>query len=296
MAHAAGADFIVLGYLYTHSVAEVERLRFDKLTHVNYSFVNTDGEGNLTQPDADVLRALVRLAKPAGVKVGLAVGGWNDGITTPFETMAADPVARARFVTGLGEMVDRFGLDGIDMDWEYPNRNSAADFLSLMRELHSHLKPRGKYLSCAVIAMDDEHGRWIKGEIFPLIDMLNIMAYDWKYNDNGGQQHSSYADAERSLDYWLRRGCPKEKAVLGVPFYGRMPAVTYKELIAREPSAAQRDSLGTIFYNGQPTMRRKTELAWRRGGGIMFWELSQDTSDDTSLLGAIDAAVRELKR
>jgi GH18 family chitinase len=43
-------------------------------------------------------------------------------------------------------------------------------------------------------------------------------------------------------------------------------------------------------------MRRKTELAFKRGGGIMFWELSQDTSDDTSLLTAIHGALRDLKR
>ena len=290
------AEFKVIAYLYTHSVAEVERIQFDKLTHINYSFVNPDGEGNLTQPDPDVLNALVRLAHARGVKVGLAVGGWNDGITTPFETMAANPVARGRFVSGIAALVDRYRLDGVDMDWEYPNRQSTGDFTQMMRELRSMLKPRGKMLTAAVIAMDDENGQWFSAEVFPLLDALNIMAYDWKYSLDGGRQHSSYADAEKSLDYWIRRGCPREKAILGVPFYGRTPPVTYKELIARDRGAAQRDALGTIFYNGQPTLRRKTELAWKRGGGIMFWEISQDTSDETSLLGAIDGALRELRR
>ena len=294
MPQAAVPDFKVIAYLYTERVTEIERIQFDKLTHVNYSFVNPDGAGNLTQPNPDVMRALVRLAHAKGVKVGLAVGGWNDGITTPFETMAADPVARGRFVTGLAEMVDRFGLDGVDMDWEYPNRNSTANFTLMMRELRSMLKPRGKFLSAAVVAMDDEHGQWFKSEVFPLIDILNIMAYDWHYTKNGGSPHSSYEDAVRSLDYWLVRGCPREKAVLGVPFYGRTPPVTYRELIARDRGVAQRDNLGQIYYNGQPTMRRKTELAFKRSGGIMFWEISQDTSDDTSLLTAIDGALREL--
>ena len=300
-AHTANpADFKVIAYFYPHgihSVAEVERIQFAKLTHINYSFVNPDAEGNLTQPDPDVLNALVKLAHAQGVKVGLAVGGWNDGITTPFETMAASPVARGRFVSGLAAMVDRYRLDGVDMDWEYPNARSSRDFTLMMRELRSMLQPRGKMLTAAVIAMDDEHGHGgqFSPEVFPLIDVLNIMAYDWQYTRDGGRQHSSYEDAERSLDYWLKRGCPREKAVLGVPFYGRMPPVTYKELIARDRGAAQRDAVGTIFYNGQPTLRRKTELAWRKGGGIMFWEISQDTSDDTSLLTAIDGALRELK-
>jgi GH18 family chitinase len=48
--------------------------------------------------------------------------------------------------------------------------------------------------------------------------------------------------------------------------------------------------VGDIRYNGLDTIRKKTALAARKGGGIMIWELSQDTGDATSLLKAIREA------
>ena len=80
-----------------------------------------------------------------------------------------------------------------------------------------------------------------------------------------------------------------------MPFYGRSPkeSAAYRDLVARDPANARRDEAGqgaeAIRHNGIPTMERKTELAMRKGGGIMFWELTQDTTDATSLLGAIHA-------
>lgn len=288
-------DFQVIGYLYTQDPAEVDRIQFDKLTQVNYSFVVPSSTGGVSAPDEAVLARLVEQARAHGVKVGVAVGGWNDGDASAFEAMAASPVARELFIANLVALTDRYDLDGIDMDWEYPNAASSENFSVLMRDLSILLHARGKTLSAAVIAMDDEHGSFIAPEIFLYADQINIMAYDWHYDRDGGRPHSPYEVAEASLDYWIGRGCPKEKAILGVPFYGRTPPTRYSELIAADPSAADRDVEGTVHYNGKATMARKTGLAWRKGGGIMFWELSQDTSDGTSLLAAIHAQVQALK-
>lgn len=295
MNHISRTDFQIIGYLYTQDLAEVERIQYDKITHVNYSFVMPDAIGGVSAPDEAVLAALVRKAHAHGVKVGVAVGGWNDGDTTNFEAMAASPDARAKFIANLVALADRHDVDGIDIDWEYPNQSSAEHFTLMMRDLSALLRAKGKSLTTAVIATDDEHGRFIHPEVFGCIDFLNIMAYDWKYDRDGGRPHSTYELAEESLDYWLKKGCPKEKAILGVPFYGRMPPVKYKDLIAANPQAAEMDVQGTVYYNGWETMARKTELAWRKGGGIMFWEISQDTSDRTSLLGAIHAKAQALK-
>ena len=108
--------------------------------------------------------------------------------------------------------------------------------------------------------------------------------------------HSPFAYAERSLSYWLARGLPHAKAVLGVPFYERPTWHPYKDLVASDEQAADVDSIvyqgTTVHYNGVPTIKRKTELALERGGGVMIWHLSQDTVDDTSLLEAIHGVAR----
>jgi GH18 family chitinase len=41
------------------------------------------------------------------------------------------------------------------------------------------------------------------------------------------------------------------------------------------------------YYNGIPTMVKKTQLAKNNLGGIMIWEIAYDTEGDLSLLRAL---------
>jgi GH18 family chitinase len=203
--------------------------------------------------------------------------------------MAANPAARAAFVKNLVDLCDE-GVDGIDMDWEYPNANSAANFALMMKELGTALKAKGKFLSAAVIAQGDWAGQHIRASVFESVDFLNIMSYDATHVEH----HASYDLAVSSLDYWTRRGLPKHKAVLGLPFYGRSARggsqyVSYKDLVSQNPGAAQTDVSNGLYYNGIPTIQKKTDLAYQKAGGVMIWELSQDASGANSLLSAIHA-------
>jgi len=112
------------------------------------------------------------------------------------------------------------------------------------------------------------------------VDLLNIMAYD------AGTPHSSYQEAVTSIQFWAGRGVAKSKIMIGVPFYGQNGA-SYASLVAADPQAPYSDNSGGTNYNGIATMKQKTSLALQQAGGIMIWELSQDTYDATSLLSAI---------
>lgn len=48
-----------------------------------------------------------------------------------------------------------------------------------------------------------------------------------------------------------------------------------------------------VYYNGSETIRKKTEYAQNNLGGIMVWEITQDTSDrEYSLLSVIGDAIK----
>jgi len=109
---------------------------------------------------------------------------------------------------------------------------------------------------------------------------------------------SSFEFARTSVAYWLKRGVPKSKLVLGVPFYGHAFGAAagrrgngYKDIVARFPGAELRDQAGdTIWYNGIPTIRAKARYVRDEGlAGIMIWSLNNDAPGDKSLLAAIDA-------
>nr|WP_242588415.1 RICIN domain-containing protein [Corallococcus macrosporus] len=273
----------VVGYLPTWA-GDVNTLQYSKLSHINYAFALPTASGGLTgvsSSDAR-LRSLVTLAHAQGVKVLIAVGGWNDGNDSGFEQMAANATARTAFVNNVVNFVNAAGLDGVDIDWEYPDPGtSGSNYALLMNQLGTAMHSRGKLLTAAVVA-NGYTGGGVPASVFNDVDFLNIMAYD------GGQPHSTYDLAVQSLNYWKGRGLPASKAVLGVPFYGRSPSsyVGYSELVARDPQAPYKDNVGDVYYNGIATIQAKTQLG-KQNGGVMIWELSQDTSGSTSLLNAI---------
>ena len=187
--------------------------------------------------------SLVYQAHQHGVKVALSIGGWT--LTENFPAIAASEEKRQRFASSCAELVQLYGIDGIDIDWEYPgyapNNGSPADkrnFTLLLRELRNALdalEPRvGKklWLSAAfgVAPVRMENIEW--DEVVPLLDHINLMTYDF-YGGNYWQtnHHAPLYAPREGLDGYdlhsvvqrLRNqyGVPSEKITIGIAFYGR---------------------------------------------------------------------------
>ncbi|MDO6433455.1 carbohydrate-binding protein [Flavitalea sp. BT771] len=282
-AGVADAQFKVVGYMPSWA-GSVSAVQYSKLTHINYAFLLPNADGSLQAIDnASKLQSLVSTAHANGVKAQISVGGWNNGDDSHFETLAGNATYRTNFVNNLVSFVAQYGLDGVDIDWEYPDDGgSAGNYLALMQQLATEMHNRGKLLTAAVVAYG---GSSILNGVFDVVDFLNIMAYD--END---YQHSTYALAVQAVNYWRGRGLSAAKTVLGVPFYGHPTWESYAALIARGADPYS-DTFDGVGYNGITTIKSKTNLAFDQGGGIMMWELSQDATGAYSLLSAIHDVV-----
>jgi GH18 family chitinase len=265
-----------------------QEIEYDKLSHVIYAFIRPTTTGGLTAVEnPQKLRDIVALAHAQGVKVLMAVGGWSDLNNADFQGMAANASYRTAFINNLVSLVNTYQLDGVDIDWEYPVAGAdPANFTTLMDELGTAMHARGKLLTAAVAAYGD-YANGIQTAVFADVDFLNLMVYD----GGDGAAHSPYSMAVQSLDYWLGRGLPPSKAVVGVPFYGRPTWKSYRQLLTEGANPAQ-DVFNGVYYNGTATIKQKAELAKQRASGIMIWELSQDTHDANSLLRAINTVIK----
>ncbi|HEY0273597.1 MAG TPA: glycosyl hydrolase family 18 protein [Chitinophaga sp.] len=281
----SAANFKVVGYMPSWA-GDVNAVQYAKLTHINYAFILPNASGTLQGLDnPGKLQSLVTLGHQHNVKVLISVGGWNDGNDSGFEGLAGTSAKRTTFVNALINLVNQYNLDGVDIDWEYPdNGTSSSNYTALMLQLSTEMHNRGKLLTAAVVS---DGGSSIAAAVFGYVDFLNLMAYD-----GGGANHSPYSLAVTSLNYWQGRGLSTDKSILGLPFYGRSSSeyVDYKDILSRggSPNA---DSYQGIGYNGIPTIKSKTELAFSNGGGVMIWDLNADASGANSLLSAIHDVV-----
>ena len=288
---AALKTFYIVGY-FTDWEDSLDAAPFDELTHINYAFLlpNTDGSLDPIRNEMK-LKTLVTRAHAARVKVLISIGGW--GLDSKFEALASEAASRARFVDAAADFMDAHQLDGIDIDWEYPDAGSSSEhFAALMDALSGRLRPRGKLLTAAAAALG-RNADGVSARVFDDVDFLNLMVYDGE----NGPGHSPYQFALDSLAYWSARGLPPEKTVLGVPFYSRPGEIPYRDLVMADGAAAQQDQISydgqPQYFNGIPTIVKKTELAMAEAAGIMFWTIGDDSMGETSLIRAIYATVHK---
>ncbi len=269
---------------------------YDKLTHINIAFENpVDDSGRVSFNRRNT--PLIGKARAAKVKVLVSIGGGsasgNEELKARyFALLAAD--RRKGFVDGLAAYLDEHGFDGLDVDIEGPSINE--DYGDFIADLAAVLKPKGKLLTAAL--SQGYGGSRVPDAALQHLDFLNIMAYDatgpWNPDRHG--QHSSLEFAKSAVNYWAGRGLPKERLVLGVPFYGygfgpafRPGGYAYADVLALHPEAHDNDEVGDkIWHNGIPTIRAKAAHVVAEGlGGVMIWSLNQDVKGDKSLLGAL---------
>ena len=300
-------DFKVVGYYPSWEPDKLNTVDFGVLTHVCYAFAIPTPDGELRDLENPGTAAeLIRSAHENGAKVLLSVGGWsyND---TPLEGVFTEATADSekvlKFTENITEMCDKYGFDGVDMDWEHPrvDGTSAKQYEELMLVLSEKLHAESKLLTAAVLSGMTADGNVYydaaahTNAVLNAVDFINIMAYD----GGDGERHSQYEFAVNCGTYWTEtRGLPSYKAVLGVPFYARPSWADYGTILADVPDAWSRDSVlyngMEVYYNGVGTIGKKTKYAKENLGGIMIWELSQDTDDPgKSLLQAIGNAAAE---
>ena len=278
-----------------------ESIDYSKITHINIAFENpTNAEGDLSFHPQDEF--LIAKARTNHVKVLVSIGGGSASTNKKLQARYFSLIGegkRAGFAAKLADYISNHNLDGVDVDIEGPSINQ--DYGGFIEELGKSFKANGKLLTAAL--SKGYGGSKVPNSVFEHFDFVNIMAYDgagyWAPQSPG--QHSSLEYAKSGAAYWLNRGLPKLKAILGLPFYGygfgdafRKGVYSYSEILGSHPGAENADQAGhTIWYNGIPTIKAKCKYVIdEQLGGVMIWSLDNDVKDERSLLSAIHETLR----
>lgn len=290
--------FKVVGYLHSGNFNLIDKIELKRLTHLDIAFANPNAEGHLSFRKSDQLKEIVDKGHQAGVQVYLSIaGGGIDSTLAAHWLRVLQPDRRSEFIKEIITFTKDYNLDGIDVDIEWNLIPTITDlYTPFVVELKDALHANNKGISSALNVAGLHPS--VTDEALMAYDFINVMVYDktgiWRPDVIG--PHAPYEYAEEALHYWtVERKIPKEKLTLGVPFYGHdfesVRYISYQKIVEKDTMNAYKDQEGKIFYNGIPTIVEKTKLAKKAFGGVMIWELGNDTFNDLSLLRAIDQTI-----
>jgi chitinase len=188
----------IVGYYYGKGRPgyQFSQVPFAKLTHLIYSHAKPTarGECELSHRDVDVpnLQSLrVLRAQNTRLLVLLSVGGWSG--STYFSDVAATASARRQFSASCLEIVEKYGLDGLDVDWEYPvtggkrtdhkRKRDKENFVLLLKRMRSDLDAFGRghhlLLTIASTGYRNHLNDLSLKEMSDVLDWFNLMGYDF---------------------------------------------------------------------------------------------------------------------
>jgi len=294
-------EFRVVGYYSGDLFNEpVEKLQTDKLTHIMYAFLIPTEDGSLVPMEKpEQLSAVVEKAHADDCQVFIALGGWSykgKALVSTFEKIGASDQLRGNLVKNIVEFVLENDLDGVELDWEHPNEGSIKNYEKLAVELAAALKVEGKVLTAALngawsTTAGPEVSKLMTNTCLDSFDFICVMAYDMN-----NEEHSPLWFAGTSISYWLNRGVAADKIVVGLPLYARPSWIQYRHLVDLDEENAYLDYIETkpleSYYNGLNTLREKTLIALRKAGGVMLFDVNEDTSNETSVVSMIDETIK----
>ena len=243
------AGRVALGYVtyYGTSIPDAKYL-----THINYAFAELYVKNGIyekfgLQGDKSRFDKVKKIkSQYPHVKILLSftnsVSNTDNSQDGGFSALAKSPEMRKQFAQDCKAFVSSEGIDGIDIDWEYPgtslagiasDRSDKENYTLLLAELRKTLDAyrEGMLVTTAVggdvyFALQTD-----MKEASRYLDYVQLMTYDLQggFQKVTGHHAALYhsegnlfdACVEKAVNGFANAGVPMEKLILGVPFYSR---------------------------------------------------------------------------
>lgn len=281
----------VIAYVFVKDrILQPDEIAATKLTRVNYAFANIQ-DGEVVEGfahDAENFAVLTGLKKAnAALRILVSVGGWT--WSGGFSEMAMSIESRKRFIDSSLRFIEKYALDGLDIDWEYPGLvgmdnpfrvEDRENYTSLLREMRLRFDQeearfgRKLLISVATGASEEFLAHTQMDQVARYVDSVNLMSYDYVEPSSSpltGHHAPLFANpagptgisADDSVKAYLAAGVPAEKLVLGVPFYGH----AWSDVP---------DTAHGLFQSGKPARLdasyRNITSSFLNGGYVRYWD------------------------
>jgi chitinase len=233
-------NYKVIAY-YTGNGETIKQYPVKELTHIIYSFLKLQND-TLTFANDDqrhIVEQLVDLKKEnPSLKIMVSLGGW--GGCAPCSELFSSVAHRNTFAKTTVALFEKYHIDGLDLDWEYPaiegypdhkyDTADKANFTALIIALRKEMG--SKYLlSFAAGGFDKFLENSVDWDaIMPQLDFVNLMTYDLVSGYSKVTGHhtplAGYMPGQQStkncVDWLLKHKVAADKLIIGAAFYARV--------------------------------------------------------------------------
>ncbi|WP_017257166.1 LamG-like jellyroll fold domain-containing protein [Pedobacter arcticus] len=224
----------------------------------------------------------------AKLRLGIIGGDWK--------TMAASPTARTAFANNVNSVLSTYNFDGVDLDFEWCySTQEWTDYSNTILELKPQL-PTNSIFSVTLHPLYYK----ISAAAIAAIDFASIQSY------GPSPDRYPYNEFVSNVSTILNYGYPKNKVVMGLPFYAAASdnskvTTTYKTIVSQYPSLSPALDIidvsinsvpVSMTYNGQETIVNKAKYIRDQDLlGVMYWDLATDVdvSNNLSLLKSLNS-------
>ncbi len=312
---------VVVSYV-TYYGSKIPDVRY--MTHINYAFAELVVDDNgvyqsfKLQGKESRFKSIVDLKKKKPslkILISFTHGSSKDYTAEKpfggFSAMAKSDTDRKKFAQDCLAFCKKWGIDGIDIDWEFPGMSWSSDvaydascdvenYTLLMKQLRETLGDKYllTYAGYVFDAQSTSSGgrRYIDVKaVDPYVNWVNIMTYNMT-----SQAHSAlnnpklWVDCKRAVKHYTEKGVAPSKLVLGVPFFGWGEVTwTYKKIIGLDKTKYKFDNWDSASsvpyvteiatgerlcaYDNPKSIGMKGDFARGSGlKGMMSWEYDQD--------------------
>jgi spore germination protein YaaH len=301
----------VYGYLpYWESMDDV---MWEHLTHLAIFSVGANSDGTLNNTSRWTGRAeeAVTLGATYGVKVHLCVTNFD---ASSLHSLLSSSSRRATLVEALGDQVDAYGADGVNVDFEGMDGADSASLVAFITELKARVPE-----VWVATPMIDWDGAYDYSELTRISDGVFIMGYalHGSWGDAGpniplyGSDRWGRYGEEWSIDDYEAYAADLSKVIFGLPSYGQswyvnnandidtstidfIGSISYINAEAEAAAYGKQwdeasdtawyaaSSTEQVWYDDAQSIEVKGEYAMSRGlAGIGFWALGYDGRDPT---------------
>lgn len=243
---------------------------------------NSDIFGRDTASWAEHLRSLRKWTEGVSgmrIRLGIAGGAWS--------SMISNAAARQRFADNIAELIKKYPLDGVDLDFEWMYENTAQwnQYGMLAQAIRTACPDMFFSISLHTVSYK-----------FPAAYMQYVDYFTFQ-NYGPSIDVNTYNSMVTACGNFRKQGFPDNKIILSAPFQGTPGGSSpgayikgYRDIAANCPEAdnpdndtavyTYSDGTRTLHYNGVTTIKKKAKyISDQKLAGFMYWDLGLDLAD-----------------